>query len=316
MERIRIPNEATYSPISLMEVAIAAPILSRLLLRATLPGQLLQTAALGVYAASAMKDWSERLGVKKIDFLREFGADVRHLTPMPREAREAEIRTLAGRLNDGYVSGRLPRAELAVAVDRQLTTYIASSTGQWVETSTEVRSFSLMQVLFPFAMGACDMLSGDVAIFRDTGVFEPHVIAHEFCHRKGYFKELEAQALAYLSLSASEEPVLVQSALCERLHRHLRVLAEEDPRKFQALVEQAGLRSELRNGFLALRPSLGRVAKPVAMTMRRVYDARMRLTGQNGLSDYDLGFTNFLYSYETSTTARRVPSAAGALHAP
>ena len=39
--------------------------------------------------------------------------------------------------------------------------------------------------------------------------------------------------------------------------------------------------------------------------MRRLYDARMRLTGQNGISDYDLGFTNFLYTFETSNTARQ-----------
>jgi hypothetical protein len=48
--------------------------------------------------------------------------------------------------------------------------------------------------------------------------------------------------------------------------------------------------------------------------MRRVYDARMRMSGQNGLSDYDLGFTNFLYTFETSASARRMPPAAVALH--
>ncbi len=47
--------------------------------------------------------------------------------------------------------------------------------------------------------------------------------------------------------------------------------------------------------------------------MRRLYDTRMRLTGQNGIADYDLGFTNFLYSFETIATARQVPPA-GALH--
>jgi hypothetical protein len=31
----------------------------------------------------------------------------------------------------------------------------------------------------------------------------------------------------------------------------------------------------------------------------------MRLTGQNGLSDYDVGFTDFLYTFETSATARQ-----------
>jgi hypothetical protein len=47
--------------------------------------------------------------------------------------------------------------------------------------------------------------------------------------------------------------------------------------------------------------------------MRRLYDERMRLTGQNGLSDYDVGFTNFLYTFELSSTARQEPPPAGAV---
>jgi hypothetical protein len=50
--------------------------------------------------------------------------------------------------------------------------------------------------------------------------------------------------------------------------------------------------------------------------MRRVYDARMRVTGQRGISDYDLGFTNFLYTFETSAAARQAPPPAGAVHRP
>ena len=38
--------------------------------------------------------------------------------------------------------------------------------------------------------------------------------------------------------------------------------------------------------------------------MRSLVDMRMRLTGQNDVSDYDLGFTNFLYAFETSAIAR------------
>jgi len=48
--------------------------------------------------------------------------------------------------------------------------------------------------------------------------------------------------------------------------------------------------------------------------MRGLYERRMRLTGQNGVSDYDLGFTNFLYTFETSAIARQVPPSAGAVH--
>lgn len=299
MDEVRISNDATYSPVALTDVMLAAPLLSRVLLGATLPGRMVQVAALGVYAASALQDWVARQGIRRIDFLAEFGADVDHLVEMPHEARTAEVAEVAARLNDLYTDRRIPREELAVEVDRHLTGFIAGITGQRVVTSTEVRSFGLAQIVFPFALGACDVLSGDIAIFRDTGVFEPHVLAHEMCHRKGYYKELEAQALAYLALAGSGEPVLVQSALAERLHRQMRVLADEDERTFRSLVESARLRPELRDALLELRPGTGGLSRPIAAAMRALYDERMRLTGQNGLSDYDRGFTNFLFIMES-----------------
>ncbi len=312
-EEIRISNRATYWPVAPIDLLIGAPLIARLLLGATPMGRVVQGAALGVYLGSAIRDWRDRQGIRRIDFRREFGADTCHLVSMPREVREAEVKALTERLNDEFTPQRIPRRELAVEADRHLTNYIASITGQHVRTSAEVRSFALVGLALPFALGACDVLSGDVAIFKDTGPFEPHIIAHEFSHRKGYWKELHAQALAYLALIASGDPVLMQSALFERLHRNLRVLSGDDAAAFSRLVAWAGLRPELRRPLLELRPLSGRVARRLEAAMRRLYDTRMRLTGQNGIADYDLGFTDFLYSFETSATARLTPPA-GALH--
>ena len=314
MDTIRIPNAATYFPVGLTDVALAGPVASRVLLGATLPGRAIQGAALAFYAASSIQDWVERLGVRSIDFLTEFGSDVRHLTPMPDAVREAEVRTLAERLSDGYTADRPPLTELAPLVDRHLTAYIAAITDQRVLTSVEVRRFSLVQFVFPFALGAADPFSGDVAIFGDAGVFQPHIVAHEFCHRKGYLRELEAQALAYLALASSGEPVLVQAALCERLHRNLRALVGDDAIAFERRVRALELRPELERQFLALRPEVGALAKPFVDTMRTIYDLRMKLTGQNGISDYDVGFTNFLYTFETSAAARQRPATAAAVY--
>jgi hypothetical protein len=307
MERIRIPNDATYTPLPLLDVALVAPMLSRLVFRASLPGRALQAAALGVYLGSALQDWMERRGVRKIDFLAEFGADVRHLEEMPLEVRREEVQRLAEKLNSEYTSETIPRTELAIEIDRHLAEFIASITGQRVETSTEIRSFTMASLIFPFALGACDFLSCDVAIFRDTGVFEPHVIAHEFTHRKGYWKELEAQAIAYLVLASSGNPVLVQSARCERLHRHLRVLSADDPDAFPRLVAEAKLRPELEAHFLRMRMPPGPVGEKIEALMKRLYHERMRITGQNGIEDYDKGFTDFLYTFERSDVARRRP---------
>lgn len=313
MDEIRIPNQATYSPIALTDLAIAAPIVSRLLLGATLPGRVLQAAAIGAYIGSALTDWFARQGVRRVDFIEEFGADVQRLAVMPREQREHEVATLAALVNERYDPTRVPRAELTATIDRHLTNYIASITGQRVETSTAVRSFGLAKLMFPFALGAYDVLSGDVAIFQPAGVFEPHVIAHEFCHRKGYWKELHAQVLAYLAMTASGESLLIQSARCERLLRNLRILSDDDAAEFRRLVQNAGLRAELEKEFLALRPETSGLERSIESVLKTLYDERMRLTGQNGISDYDLGFTNFLYTFETNEAARQRPPGAGRL---
>ena len=306
-DEIRISNRATYWPVAPIDLVIGAPLVVRALLGVTPLGRVVQAAVLGAYLGSAVRDWHDRRGIRRIDFRREFGADLHHLVPMPREAREAEVRTLAERLNDEFVPRRLPRRELAVEVDRHLTHYIASITGQRVRTSARVRGFALAKLAFPFALGACDALSGDVAIFKDTGPFEPHVLAHEFSHRKGYWKELHAQALAYLALVASGEPVLRQAARLERFYRHLVVLAGKQRGTFDRVAAAAALRPELGKALGELRPPATAVGRQLEGGMRQVYHTRMRLTGQTGISDYDLGFTNFLYTFETSTTARQTP---------
>ncbi|NIP81068.1 MAG: hypothetical protein GWM90_18355, partial [Gemmatimonadetes bacterium] len=273
MEEIRIPNSATYSPVSLLELGLAAPLVSRLLLRSTPVGLALQTAALALYAGSVVDDWLARSGVRRIDFRTVFGADVRRLPTMPVADREAEVRVLVERLNAMYTPERIPRPELARRVDVHLTEVIAGVTGQRVRTSTEIRGVSLMSVVFPFALGTADILSGDVAILRDTGIFEPHVIVHEFVHRKGYWKELHAQVLAYLALAGSGDPVLVQAALAERLARQLTTLEGDDPAAVRARVRAAGLIEPVERQLVSLR---GRTPDPisgaVSDAMKQLYD--------------------------------------------
>lgn len=310
MDEIRIPNDATYAPVSLTDVMAAAPVVSRLLLGATLPGRVISAAALGLYAGSVVKDWARRQDMRWIDFKAEFGADVTWLDEQPEAARREEVAALARLLDDGFTDERRPRKTLARQVNGHLTDTIAGVTGQRVLTSSEVRDFGLAELLFPFAMGVCDVFSGDVAIFKDTGIFEPHVIAHEFVHRKGYWKELHAQVLSYLALEESGDPYLVQAARAERLHRQLKVLAEEDHRAYHDLVEGLDVRPELRREFHALRPEPKAFESTVSDVMRTLYDQRLKLTGQNGISDYDRGFTNFLWTFSRSDTCRQDPSRA------
>lgn len=298
MDRLRIPNLATYLPIAPSDLILAAPVAARILFGASPAGRVVQAAALGIYAGSAAIDWAIRADARRVDFEEVYGLDPLAPPPASEEERRADVERLVARLNEDYVPMRTPRTELAEQVDARLTDFLAELTGQRLETSAQVREFMLAQIIFPFALGAADPLTGDVAIFRSTGVFEPHVIAHEFCHRKGYLKEVEAQILGYMALADADEPVLAQSANCERLERLLWVIAERDAAAYHNLLADSGLREELREAFELRHPVSDAGPGFLGPMMKSAYDARMRLTGQNGLSDYDEGFTNFLLALD------------------
>jgi len=305
MERIVIPGRATYSPVALSDLIVGAPLATRLLLGATVPGQIVSAGALGYYVGSAAKDWFARRGVRPVDFQAAYGVDIDTLSPMPEGFRRAECRALSEALSDCWTPHRRSRSEVAVEVNRLLERTIAQITGQQIVTSSEVRGFTLAKVVFPFALGTCDVISGDVAIFQDTGLLEPHVIAHEFAHRKGYTAELHAQVLAFFALRSSADPQFIQSARAERLHRNLAVLSGEDPAAYHRELDGLSLRPELMGWFRALRPLGSGPPGRVSSAMRTLYDQRMKLSGQNGLSDYDRGFTDFLWTFGNSDQATR-----------
>ena len=307
MDTVKIPNSATYSPLALTDVIFAAPLASRLLLGAALPGRILQAAAAGAYAGAVLGDWASRRGVRKIDFLATYASDVKNMDEMPEAQRWDDVRRCSEELMAIYEPVERDRDILAADVNERLTSYIAAITGQRVETSSAVRRMTLTRLMVPFAVGSCDILSGDIAVFRATGVFEPHILAHEFCHRKGYLKELEAQALAYLALSRSRDPQLRQSALAERVYRNLRVLDGDDPERYGEILDQTPLSGRALEDFRRLRPPDRRPGL-VSDALKELYDSRMKLTGQNGLSDYDRGFTNFLYTYESAVAEGRAQS--------
>lgn len=291
MERIRIPNHATRTPVALTDVMLGAPFAARALLGVPGPGQFVAAAALGYYGVCAARDWYARRNVRYLDFTAEFGSDVGNLTPLSEEARRAEMAALVAALNAGWTAERPGRAEIARRVGERLTAFHASLTGQEVVVAVTVRDFTVAKLIFPFALGAADPIGGDVAIFKDAGVLEPHVIAHELAHRMGYLKELHAQVLAYLALRTSEVPWMVQAARAERLHRHVASLSGPDPKKYREILEGLPLREELAAAFRALRPEPGGYEKAVGKAVRPFYNQRMKWTGQNGLSDYDAGFT-------------------------
>ena len=59
-----------------LDLVVAAPLVARVLFGASPIGRVVQAATLGVYLASALRDWHDRRGIRKIDFRHEFGADL------------------------------------------------------------------------------------------------------------------------------------------------------------------------------------------------------------------------------------------------
>ncbi|MGH7372594.1 MAG: hypothetical protein ACREJY_00065, partial [Candidatus Rokuibacteriota bacterium] len=81
-DEVRVSNRATYWPVSPIDVVVCAPLVARVLFGATPIGRAVQAVALGAYLGSALRDWRDRRGIRKIVFRCEFGADLGHLAPM------------------------------------------------------------------------------------------------------------------------------------------------------------------------------------------------------------------------------------------
>lgn len=249
-----------------------------------------------LWLASSTPYFATTMSLKNLDFQKHFGADVKTLERQSLDGRLDEIEALTEKLNDEYVPQNYEKKELARLVNRELENYLESITGEAVRTSSRIRKHGFFQVLFPFALGACSPIDGEIYIFKDTGVFEPHLITHELAHRHGYGKELHAQALAYLALMNSKNPVFMQSANCERLNRQIMVVNDCDRKQARFFTERSDLRAELRKDFLKLMRRRGIYEGVVSLAILPLYQLRMKLTGQNGLQDYAEGFTNFLYT--------------------
>jgi hypothetical protein len=58
------------------------------------------------------------------------------------------------------------------------------------------------------------------------------------------------------------------------------------------------MEESLAKEFHEIRPEPSAYEKGVWAVMKPIYEERMKMTGQNGLSDYDKGFTDFIFSQE------------------
>lgn len=299
-EKLVLPNLIVHSPIAFPNAFLAV-----------MASNLLLTALSETYAASFFPILSSKLsmflgggyfisaGIDKlkgfrrdIDFKQHFGIEPRSAEVMPKDARIKEAGTLIEKLNDEFVAQEYTSRELGQMVDEIVTTYIASLTGQRIETSHRVRERGVLLYLSGM-VGITDRGGGDVWVTNRRRVRMPHFIAHEFCHRKGYANELEVQILAYFALKGSDEPAFRQAALAERLYRTLSSLPESEK---TLVLEKKPVRNELQNDICPtykMNPLQLAFAIPFAF----LYLAKMKATKQaGGFKDYGEGLTNFLYA--------------------
>jgi hypothetical protein len=230
--------------------------------------------------------------IRPFDFQRQFGLDPYcNFEHMSKEERQTEISRIVEILNDNFVPYCYTRKEVARKINLGLTDYIEGNTGQRISTSSFVKSFSLLSLIFPQCVGGSSSITGEVTCRNGLGVLEPAAMGHELVHRKGYLKELEANIISYFYLVSSGDPSLVQSGESVRLLTNL-CLSEG---KYRDKLEKSGLRGELKREFLRIAPPLKIYQRLAGKAFEKFYGVKMRLTGQRGLDDYSTYFTDYLH---------------------
>ena len=212
---------------------------------------------------------------------------------MPKDQRVKEAETLIEKLNDEFVEQSYSNNELGKRVDEVVTSYIAALTGQRIETSSRIRKTGVIPYLLPIAEGFTDPFGGEVWVPNKKKVRRPHIVAHEFCHRKGYRQELEVQILAYFALRTSEDPIFRQAAYAERLYRTLDSLSQSEQ---SSVLEQHPVREELKEDICDT-PKLNPLQLAVLIPFSGLYLLKMKKTNQTGgFKDYGEGLINFIHT--------------------
>lgn len=315
IEEITIPNYCVKSPISLWDIGATGILVS---IGANIGIGLANLAQVNLYDAlaflqhirfygsgtfslmiiassiSSLIDVIRADGIKQLDLKSKFGCNKSNLPEMQLEARVKEMELLVEKLNDEFIKDTRTIDEMSGKINNLLTEQISKYTQQRVYTSDKVRTSTIMRVFAPRALGAYLFIGQEVYLLRNYGIFNPHIVAHELSHRKGYRKELDAQILAYITLNNSDDLYFRQSANAERLVRQINVCknfpeTEKDVERVYSL-----LRTEFKNAYDKLK-KCGIIENLWGKALYPPRWAYMKLTKQDK-TDYSRAFTNFLYA--------------------
>ncbi len=296
--RIYLPNfSSRCCPAPLLESVIAASIASQ-----ALKGMGMDLAAQGaggltaglmsLYVSAMAYDFIIKRRIQHIP-LQSFGKRNKDLPQMSLEERMKEATILSEKVNDEYVSPSSFK-DMITNSHNAVTTYNLLHTGQLIYTSPRVRRFGISSIVTPMASATTDPLGGEVYYLKKhKGLLTPGILAHEFFHKLGYLKELDAQVHMYRALKHFGDDELQQSAHCHRLIGHL-VEIKQRKEPWRNVFQQFSLRKEIRADFEeeAKKSRYERIVAPIATPLVKL---GMLLRGSS-VDDYHRTWTNYLYA--------------------
>lgn len=271
-------------------------------------GFLLCGAGIGAYSLGILSliDKYPISRTKKVNFLENISADVNDFSEdlVPSEAREKDIIDLVESLNTNYMQNNLSTKDISKKTANAIQEYIKKITNQDIRFYHGVRNgFNLAGIAFASLGIKWD--DGEITVYPFGGnLLLPQTIAHEQAHRIGYNQELDAQLLSYYALAESQDPLLMQSAKLARLLSHFVVLSEKEQVNIIDVANKYNLRPEFIDDLFQHFPKKSNFLYTIAFKLgefsRKAMDKKLSEEGQNGISIYDLGFTNALYLRENN----------------
>lgn len=232
---------------------------------------------------------SEKLGVKRKE--------------VNEKTRKKKIDELCLMIKDDHTEKSYGIKEEAEIAGKTLDKLVYKIEGVKIKTSNVVKKSYLAKYMMPHALGGCNLISKDIDIFQQMPYISPSIVAHELCHRKGYFKENDAEVLAHLAGFMTDDPVFIQSSRISRLRREwqsLKLQKEEFNDYLSSLKLPVKMKSKLIKQEIQKNNGDGNpLAKSFANIQLTMYKILMRILGQKeGLERYTRIFTEDLHALE------------------
>lgn len=227
-----------------------------------------------------------------------------------KETRMKKIDELCLMISDDYTEQKYSMKEESKIAGEALDDIIYKIEGVRIKTSNVVKNSYITKYIMPHALGGCNMISGEIEIFRQLPYISFSIVAHELAHRKTYMNENEAEVLAHLTGLMTKDPVFIQSSRVSRFRREYQTLfdkenmKEEDKevRKERVMdfFNDLKLPQKMKDWMVDLEfKKYNIVVRGMMKGQLALYKVMMKIFGQKeGLKRYTEVFTEDLYAIE------------------